>query len=53
MADIRMADPANSTENCRKAHVHGNKKTAENVHTARNRVTRLKTAKTVEELDVK
>ncbi len=36
LADIRMAGAANSMESYRKAHAYGKKKTAENVHRARN-----------------
>ena len=40
LADIQMAGPLESMESYRKAHAHGRKKTAENVHRARNRASR-------------
>ena len=53
LADIQMAGPAESMESYRKAYAHGRKKTAENVHRARNRVTRPEIAETMDDLDEK
>ena len=40
LADIQIAGPGMSFESCRKGFVQGKKKTAENVHKARNRGSR-------------
>ena len=48
-----MAGPLESMESYRKAHAHGRKQTAENVHRARNRVSCPEIAETMEELDDK
>ena len=53
LADVQMAGPLASMEAYRKAYAHGRKKTAENVHRARNRVSRPEIAETMEDLDEK
>ena len=53
LADIQMAGPDNSFESYRKAYAYGKKKTAENFHPARNRVTRPEIAETMDDLEEK
>jgi hypothetical protein len=53
LADVQMAGPMESMESYRKAYAHGRKKTAENVHRARNWVSRPEIAETIDELDEK
>jgi 3-hydroxyacyl-CoA dehydrogenase len=53
LADIQMAGPMESMESYRKAYAHGRKKTAENAHRARNRVTRPEIAEAVDNLEEK
>ncbi len=53
LADIQMAGPDNSFESYRRAYAYGKKKTAENVHRARNRVTRPEIAETMDDLEEK
>ena len=53
LADIQMAGPRTSFESYRKAFNHGKKKTAENVHRARNRVTRPDIAESMPQLEEK
>ena len=48
-----MAGPRTSFESYRKAFNHGKKKTAENVHRARNRVTRPDIAESLPQLEEK
>ncbi len=52
-ADIQMAGPTGSIESFRKAHAYGHKKTAENVHRARNSVTTPEIAETVGDMEDK
>ena len=47
LADVQMGGPEQSVESVRKAMAFGKKKTAENVHRARNRVTRPEVAETM------
>ena len=51
LADVQMGGPEQSLESLRKAMAYGKKKTAENVHHARNRVTRPEIAETLGQLE--
>ena len=51
LSDIQMAGPKQSMDSYRKAFAYGRKKTAENVHRARNRVTRPEIAENMEDLE--
>ena len=51
LADVQMGGPEQSMESLRKAMAYGKKKTAENVHRARNRVTRPEIAETMGQLE--
>ena len=53
LADVRMIGPMGSMESYRKAYKYGKKKTAENVHRARNRVSRPDIAEKVGDLEEK
>ena len=53
LADSRTAGPEQSFESYRKAFAYGKKKTAENIHRARNRVTRPQIAEKMEHLEEK
>ena len=53
LADVQMGGPRQSMEVLRKAMMHGRKKTAENVHRARNRVTRPDIAENLVQLEEK
>ena len=53
LSDIQMKGPMGSLESYRKAYAQGRKKTAENVHRARNRVTRPEIAETMGTLEEK
>ena len=50
LADVQMGGPEQSLESLREAMAYGKKKTAENVHRARNRVTRPEIAETMGQL---
>ena len=52
-ADIQMAGPSMSFESYRRAYHYGKKKTAENVHRARNRVSRPEIAETMDDMEEK
>ena len=51
LAVVQMGGPEQSLESLRKAMAYGKKKTAENVHRARNRVTRPEIAETIGQLE--
>ena len=51
LADVQMDGPEQSLEPLRKAMAYGKKKMAENVHRARNRVTRPEIAETMGQLE--
>ena len=53
LADVRMLGPMGSMESYRRAIRDGKRKTAENIHRARNRVTRPEIAEKIEELEDK
>ena len=53
LADVRMLGPMGSMESYRRAVRDGRRKTAENIHRARNRVTRPEIAVKIEELEDK
>ena len=51
LADVQIGGPEKSLESLRKAMAYGKKKTAENVHRGRNRVTRPEIAETMGQLE--
>ena len=51
LSDIQMAGPSQCFESLRKAMAYGKKKTAENIHRARNRVTRPEIAENMTQLE--
>ena len=53
LADIQIAGPGMSFESYRKAFAQGKKKTAENVHRARNRVSRPEIAESLEDMEAR
>ena len=53
LPDIQIAGPGMSFESYRKAFAQGKKKTAENVHRARNRVSRPEIAESLEDLEAR
>ena len=53
LADIQIAGPGMSFESSRKAVAQGKKKTAENVHRARNRVSRPENAESLKDMEAR
>ena len=51
LADVQMGGPKQSLESLRKSMAYGKKKTAQNVHRARNRVTRPEIAENMGQLE--
>ena len=51
LSDVQMAGPKQCFESLRRAMAYGRKKTAENIHRARNRVTRPEIAETMGQLE--
>ena len=53
LADIQIAGPGMSFESYRKVFAQGKKKTAENVHWARNRVSKPEIAESLEDMEAR
>ena len=53
LADIRLAGPGMCSDSYRKAFAQGKKKTAENVHRARNRVSRSEIAESIKDMEAR